>query len=216
MIKTHPDVFASVLMAPLHVGRGLVIRRLKDQDIQALPAFYRAAADTLYYYSRRDWVDVPEIEERLEKPFIAERAFWKTQLHSWNSKSVNWQRIQYYFVFNADKKIVGIIQTYWEEGKPTLGYYSMPTYRRKGYMKTAIEPFVKKLAHHYGVKRLHAMAEADNTASHKTLRRTRFKVTSAIRKAAFYPREGGQLMIPYRVYWRSFAGHKPIRNKYGF
>jgi len=92
---------------------------------------------------------------------------------------------QWFFVEKKDRTRIGYAAHFLAAGETELGYFIVPSERRKGYVTEAIEIMVDYLFLSKNIVRIQAKADPENTASWKALEKAGFKREGILRKTFF-------------------------------
>ena len=128
----------------------------------------------------QEWDNNPEFMGEYE-PFRQET---RTELER---TYANLKDAQWFFVEKKDGTKIGYIAHFLAAGETELGYFIVPSERRKGYVTEAIEIMVDYLFLSRTIVRAQAKADPENAASWKALEKAGFKREGILRKT-FYCR----------------------------
>jgi ribosomal-protein-alanine N-acetyltransferase len=133
--------------------------------------------------------DLPILQEWNNNPeFMGEYEPFRQETRSDLERTYdNLRDAQWFFVEKKDKTRIGYIAHFLAAGETELGYFIVPTERKKGYVSEAIRIMVDYVFLSKSVVRIQAKADPENVASWKALEKTGFKREGTLRKT-FYCR----------------------------
>jgi ribosomal-protein-alanine N-acetyltransferase len=133
--------------------------------------------------------DLPVLQEWDNNPeFMGEYEELRQETRTELEKTYdNLKDAQWFFVQKKDGTKIGYVAHFKAAGETELGYFIVPTERKKGYVSEAIKIMVDYLFLSRDIVRVQAKADPENLASWKALEKAGFKREGLLRKA-FYCR----------------------------
>ena len=107
----------------------------------------------------------------------------------------NLRDAQWFFVQKKNGTRIGYVAHFQAAGETELGYFIIPTQRRKGYVTEAIKIIVDYLFLSKNLVRIQAKTRLENKASQKVLEKAGFKREGTVRKSMFIRGEWRDLFL---------------------